>query len=81
MSDGTHPPPASPLVGSQHCTRLRHKGMYVMSLADPCEAAFCGHYDATAYWCTHTMKGLGPDGQPVHADRCRLGCGRGCCAN
>jgi hypothetical protein len=55
--------------------------MYVTSQPDPCEVAFCGHYDATAYWCTCTMKGLGPDGQPVHADRCGIGSGRLCCVS
>lgn len=81
MSHGTHPLPMSPLVSTQQCTHLRHKGMYVMSLADPCEAEFCGRDHATVYWCTQTMKGLGPDGQPVHADRCRSECGRACCAS
>ena len=74
-----HPTPASRLVGALHCGHLRHKGMYVMSVADPAEAELCGTYDATAYWCTCTMKGLGPDGQPVHADRCRPAAGRQCC--
>jgi hypothetical protein len=64
-------------VTSSHCTNLRHKGMYVMSVPDPDESKFYDSYDATAYWCTCTQKGIGPDGQPVHADRCRPG--RECC--
>jgi hypothetical protein len=76
-----HPTPTSRLVGTEHCTHLRHKGMYVTSVPDPGEAAFCGTYDATAYWCTCTMKGLGPDGQPVHADRCGAHSGRPCCSD
>lgn len=76
-----HPAPTSRLVGNQHCSHLRHKGMYVMSTADPDEAAHCGGaYDATAFWCTATQKGLGPDGQPVHSDTCRRGSSRSCCA-
>jgi hypothetical protein len=75
-----HPPPTSRLVTASHCPHLRHKGMYVTSTPDPAEAEFCGRYDATAYWCTCTMKAIGPDGQPVHADNCRSGNGRACCA-
>jgi hypothetical protein len=74
-----HPTPRSRLVTEAHCTHLRHKGMYVLSAPDPGAAAFCDAYDATAYWCTCTQKSLGPDGQPVRADRCRHGSGRGCC--
>jgi hypothetical protein len=51
--------------------------MYVMAVADPDEFRFYDRYDATAYWCTCTQKGLGPDGAPVNADSCRAG--RGCC--
>ena len=75
-----HPTPTSRLVGTEHCTHLRHKGMYVTSVADPCELEHCGGaYDATAYWCTATQRGLGPDGQPVNGDACRAGAGRSCC--
>lgn len=74
-----HPTPSSRIVAGGHCAHLRHKGMYVMSVPDPCEQEMCGRYDATAYWCTATMKGLGPDGQPVHADRCQPDSGRHCC--
>ena len=76
-----HPVPQSRLVNATHCSHLRHKGMYVTSVADPDEAAHCGCFDATAYWCTKTMKALGPDGQPVHADVCRGDGGRECCAD
>jgi len=72
-----HPTPASPLVTASHCANLRHKGMYVMSMPDPGALAHHDPYDATAYWCTETARGLGPDGQPVHADRCRGD--RDCC--
>jgi len=69
--------PTSRLVTEAHCTLLRHKGMYVTSAEDPGEYAFYDRYDATAYWCLRTQKPLGPDGEPVHPDRCQGE--RGCC--
>ncbi len=73
-----HPKPASPLVhAAHHCEHLRHKGMYVLTVVDPDEHTFYDPYDATAYWCTKTMRGLGPDGKAVHRDNCQGG--RGCC--
>ena len=74
-----HPKPASPLVHahSGSCEHLRHKGMYVLAVVDPDEHKFYDPYDATAYWCTRTMRGLGPDGKAVHRDQCRGG--RECC--
>jgi len=68
------------LVTTSTCTHLRHKGMYVMSVPDP-SADDHGSYDATAFWCTCTQKATGPDGQPVHPDRCVAGSGRACCVN
>jgi hypothetical protein len=74
-----HPTPTSRLVGASQCTHLRHKGMYVTTPhgEDPGVASYAG---ATAFWCTCTMKGLGPDGEPVSLDRCTMGGGRACCA-
>lgn len=72
-----HPKPASPLVNEHNCEHLRHKGMYVLTVVDPDEHKFYDPYDATAYWCTKTMRGLGPDGKAVHRDQCRNG--RDCC--
>jgi hypothetical protein len=73
-----HPKPASPLVDdAHHCDHLRHKGMYVMTVVDPDEHKFYDPYDATAYWCTKTMRGLGPDGKPVHREHCQGA--RDCC--
>jgi hypothetical protein len=72
-----HPKPSSRLVGVHHCEHLRHKGMYVLTVVDADESKFYDPYDATAYWCIRTMRGLGPDGKPVHADDCQPG--RGCC--
>jgi hypothetical protein len=60
------------------CTHLRHKGMYVLTVADPGESRFYDSYDATAYWCTQTQKPYGPDGKPAHAESCCAG--RGCCS-
>lgn len=75
-----HPTLTSRLVTTSTCTHLRHKGMYVTSVPDPDDAAHCGGgYAATAYWCTCTMKALGPDGEPVGPDGCRADAGRGCC--
>jgi hypothetical protein len=71
--------PASHVVDVHRCHHLRHKGMYVLTVDDPDERTFYDSYDATAYWCTKTMKALGPDGNPVHADTCRHG--RGCCSD
>jgi hypothetical protein len=72
-----HPKPTSRLVNAEHCTHLRHKGMYVFSTPDPEAFAFHPDYDATVFWCTQTMKPIGPDEQPVHADCCIAG--RACC--
>ena len=74
-----HPIPASRLVSVSQCSHLRHKGMYVTTpfAEDPSHASYSG---ATAFWCTCTMKGLGPDGEPVDLERCTSGNGRACCA-
>lgn len=74
-----HPTPSSRLVYGAHCAHLRHKGMYVTSL-EAADAAVADSYHATSYWCTCTQKALGPDGQPVAADRGHPGSGRACCA-
>ena len=61
-----------------HCLILRHKGMYVMAVPDPLEAA-C--YDtaasSTAYWCAETQTGIGPDGIPANPEYCQGE--RACC--
>ena len=74
-----HPKPVSSLVTEQHCGHLRHKGMYVLSVADPDEFAFYDRFEATAYWCACTQSGLGPDRQAASAHSCKHGAGRGCC--
>jgi hypothetical protein len=74
-----HPTPTSRLVDEAHCSHLRHKGMYVLTTPDPGADAFGARPGATAFWCTCTMKGLGPDGEPVSVDRCALSASRGCC--
>ncbi len=60
-----------------HCLKIRTKGMYVQSIVDPDEAKLYDPYDGSAYWCTATQTGFGPDGEPVRPDACRGG--RGCC--
>ena len=74
-----HPTLTSPVVTTHHCANLRHKGMYVMSVPDPDEFRFYPAYDATAYWCSCTQKGFGPDRQPVGPAQCAHDGGRGCC--
>jgi hypothetical protein len=59
------------------CAHLRHKGMYVLSVAEDDPTLQYGSYDATAYWCTCTQKPYGPDGKPAHAKTCTSG--RECC--
>ena len=74
-----HPSLSSPVVTERHCSHLRHKGMYVMTVEDPDELTFYDRYDATAYWCACTQRGFGPDRAPVGPDRCSHGGTRGCC--
>ena len=74
-----HPKPASQLVTEQHCGNLRHKGMYVLNVADPDEFTFYDRFEATAYWCACTQSGFGPDRQAASAHACRHGAGRACC--
>ena len=66
-------PYASRHITPQHCSNLRHKGMYVTdSFAD--ERA---EIEPTAYWCLCTQKSFGPDGHPVGPADCKSS--RGCC--
>jgi hypothetical protein len=51
------------------CRHLRNKGMYVYpsgSGSEPHE-----DYDNTIYWCLQSMKGFGPDDEPVTGVECR----------
>lgn len=73
-----HPPLTSRHLTTSHCSHLRHKGMYVGQDTDAATLAL--HRDsieATAFWCLHTQKAFGPDGNPATAEACRSG--RGCC--
>jgi hypothetical protein len=50
------------------CRHLRHQGMYVFTdgrSRDPDQ-----DYDSTIYWCLKTMKGYGPDDEPVERRAC-----------
>jgi hypothetical protein len=63
---------------SQHCVRLRHKGMYVGQDPEPAASAYDRDWlGASAYWCLKTQKSFGPDGEVVSAENCRGH--RGCC--
>jgi hypothetical protein len=77
MPMSNHPKLASPVVQTHHCSHLRHKGMYVMAAPDPDEFRFYDRFDATAFWCACTQRGVGPDRQPVDASRCTGA--RACC--
>lgn len=74
-----HPTPTSPLVTTQHCVHLRHKGMYVMGEPDPTAPPGFDGYGATSFWCARTQKAFGPDGGIVRRDLCGRDQGRGCC--
>jgi hypothetical protein len=66
-------PFASRHITLQHCSNLRHKGMYVSeSFASERE-----EIEPTAYWCLCTQKSFGPDGHPVRPSDCKSS--RGCC--
>jgi hypothetical protein len=62
-----------------HCLHIRHKAMYIGEVPNPGEEQFYDHYDATAYWCSETQTGFGPDGNPVRPDVCQSA--RGCCTH
>ena len=71
-----HPPLTSRHLTPQHCSHLRHKGMYVFADDGPV-AGDTQEIDATAYWCACTQKAFGPDGEPVGAHCCTAE--RSCC--
>ena len=51
------------------CRHLRSKGMYVYT--DGLGGETHEDYDSTIYWCLKTMKGFGPDDDPVGGEDCR----------
>ncbi|MGA3258725.1 MAG: hypothetical protein ABSE35_07580 [Bryobacteraceae bacterium] len=60
------------VIGTR-CEKLRWKGMFVQAVwEDPTVQ----HSDDRAFWCQHTFKCLGPDGQAVGEEECVAG--RGC---
>lgn len=59
-------PPIDPK--STPCFALRNKEMYVFN---GLEDEHHGEHDATNFWCLNTMKGFGPDDQPVGRLCCR----------
>lgn len=67
----------SRILTQAHCSRLRHKGMYVGQDAEPRSGYDSDFLGAPAYWCLKTQKSFGPDGAPVTAEACREH--RGCC--
>lgn len=71
-----HPPLTSRHLTPQHCSHLRHKGMFVFADDAP-EPGSENELHATNYWCACTQQPFGPDGEPVGADSCTSD--RGCC--
>lgn len=61
------------------CRHLRCKEMFAQgdNREFPREQLY-DHFDATAYWCSKTQTGRGPDGEPVRLAPCSLGSGRPC---
>jgi hypothetical protein len=51
------------------CRHLRNKGMYVYT-ADLASGEYEAG-DSSNFWCLKTMKGYGPDDDPVDRDSCR----------
>lgn len=72
-----HPTLSSRHITGDHCSHLRHKGMYVFAELTPEAAEYREDFDATAFWCVCTQRAFGPDGEPVSAEQC--GSARGCC--
>jgi hypothetical protein len=72
-----HPPLISRHITPQHCSQLRHKGMYVYAELEPEATQYADGMEPTAYWCACTQKAFGPDGEPVGAKDCTAG--RQCC--
>ena len=58
-----------PVTGATRCEKLRWKGMFVRAELDPT----IQHSDDRAFWCQHTFKCLGPDGQAVGEQECTPG--------
>jgi hypothetical protein len=57
------------LIGNTRCEKLRWKGMFVQAELDPTVQ----HSEDRAFWCQHTFKCLGPDGQAVGEEECAPG--------
>jgi len=53
-------------VSMNRCNWLRWKGMFIEAECDP----NIQHSNDRAFWCQHTFKPLGPDGQPVDEFEC-----------
>jgi hypothetical protein len=69
MPDPTPAESAPEAPRTAPCRHLRNKGMYVytdIALGDAHD-----DYDTAMYWCLQTMKGFGPDDEPVRGDDCR----------
>ena len=54
-------------VTGTRCEKLRWKGMFVQSV---CEDPTVQRSDDRAFWCQHSFKCLGPDGQAVGEEEC-----------
>ncbi len=56
-------------IDDNRCAHLRWKGMFIDAEWDPTVQ----HSNDRAFWCQHTLNGLGPDGKVVDHDDCQPG--------
>jgi hypothetical protein len=56
-----------PSRSTSPCRFLRNQGMYLFSDG---KTRASGRDDSTIYWCTKSMKGYGPDDEPVERELC-----------
>jgi hypothetical protein len=58
--------PGTTRVSMNRCAKLCWKGMYIQAAEDPTVQ----HSNDRAFWCQHTFKPIGPDGQLVDDFEC-----------
>ena len=56
-------------LNAARCEKLRWKGMFIQAEWNPTVQ----RSDDRAFWCQHTFKCLGPDGQAVGEEECTPG--------
>ncbi len=58
--------PGLTIIGQERCDHLRWKGMFIEAEWDPTVP----HSNDRLFWCHHTYKPIGPDGQLVDDYEC-----------